>query len=324
VLSSHHDPGNEETVHAVINRLFQRGANVIYHPLAPVHVSGHASQEEQKTLMTIVRPKFFVPIHGELRHLKHHAMLAQQVGIPKENIAVVENGYVLRFSKDTMSIGERIPGGYIFVDGNLVGEAVGQSVIQERESLATGGICSIVFRYDQRRGRLVGEPEVTSRGFANLEVLTEIAEGARKLVRQTLNVTSPTRPLILLSMRWKKRFLTFSFSRPAVAYPACHGCPTRLACCMARILIVYKQFPAPAVGHAGGQSVYHLLEHLHRVDIVLTLVARIQDEEKDYLEALYPLCDAVFTAPHHCSFPAHACGLSCKAIWRCGMLPFVL
>jgi len=224
VLSSHTIPSNEETVHAVINRLFQRGANVIYHPLAPVHVSGHASQEEQKTLMTLVRPKFFVPIHGELRHLKHHAMLAQQVGIPKENIAVVENGYVLRFSKDTMSIGERIPGGYVFVDGTLVGEAVGQSVIQERESLATGGVCSIVFRYDQRRGRLVGEPEVISRGFANLEVLTEIAEGARKLVRQTLTVTQPATPPNLVEHAVEEALSNFFFqqarSRPTLLVTA--------------------------------------------------------------------------------------------------------
>jgi len=194
VLSSHTIPGNEETVHTVINRLFQRGANVIYHPVAQVHVSGHASQEEQKTLMTILRPKFFVPVHGELRHLKHHAMLAEQVGIPPENIATVENGYVLRFSKDKMTVGERIPGGYVFVDGILEGEAVGPAVVRERESLATGGVCSVVFRYDRKRGKLVGEPEITSRGFANLDVVTEIANGAKNVVRQTLSKTKSGTP----------------------------------------------------------------------------------------------------------------------------------
>ena len=92
VLSSHPIPGNEESVHRTINRLFRRGANVIYEAIAPVHVSGHASQEEMKLLLHLVKPKYFIPIHGELRHLKQHAALAREVGIPAENIAVVENG----------------------------------------------------------------------------------------------------------------------------------------------------------------------------------------------------------------------------------------
>jgi len=191
MLSSHTIPGNEETVHAVINRLFQRGANVVYHPLAPIHVSGHASQEEQKTLLSILRPRFFVPIHGELRHLHQHAILAQQVGIAKENIAVVENGYVLRFSEDKMDVGERIPGGYVFVDGVLVGDAVDQSVIDERGTLASAGVCSVVFRYDRKRGRLVGEPHLSSQGFVNLEAVQELLDDARDKIRQTVN-SAPT------------------------------------------------------------------------------------------------------------------------------------
>lgn len=191
VLSSHTIPGNEETVHGVINRLFQKGANVFYHPVAPVHVSGHASQEEQKTLLNIVRPQFFVPIHGELRHLHQHAVIAQQVGISRERIAVVENGHVLRFTKNSMEIGERIPGGYVFVDGVLVGPAVDQSVLQERELLATAGVCSIVFRYNQRQGKLIGDPEIVLRGFVNLRVAQELLEGAERGVRSALNALLP-------------------------------------------------------------------------------------------------------------------------------------
>ncbi|MBN1259917.1 MAG: ribonuclease J [Anaerolineae bacterium] len=191
VLSSHTIPGNEDAVHAVINRLFQKGAQVFYHPLAPVHVSGHASQEEQKTLLNILRPKFFVPIHGELRHLHQHAKLAQQVGIPRENIAVVENGYVLRFTRQKMEIGERIPGGYVFVDGVLVGEAVDREVIEKREALAATGICSLVFRYDQRRGRLVGEPQIVAQGFVSEKVAPEIIGGAEDAVRATLTSLQP-------------------------------------------------------------------------------------------------------------------------------------
>ncbi|MGC9357867.1 MAG: ribonuclease J [Anaerolineae bacterium] len=195
VLSSHTIPGNEEMVHAVINRLFQRGAHVVYHPVQPVHVSGHASQEEQRTLLNIVKPKFFVPIHGELRHLHHHATLAQQVGIPRDNIAVVENGHVLRFDQDSMEIGERLPGGYVFVDGVLMGESVDKSIIDERASLATAGVCSVVFRYDQKKGRLVGEPIIDSRGFANFAAVKDLWQTARERVSSTVNGVQPGTPI---------------------------------------------------------------------------------------------------------------------------------
>ncbi|HQE92593.1 MAG TPA: ribonuclease J [Anaerolineae bacterium] len=178
VLSSHTIPGNEETVHRVINRLFQKGANVVYHPVAPVHVSGHASQEEQKMLLNLLHPKFFVPIHGELRHLKLHAMLAQEVGIPRQNMAVVENGYILRFSSDSLEIGERVPGGYVFVDGTLVGDAVSPQIIQDRETLAIAGVCNVVFTYNRRQGLLIGEPRITARGVATVDVLNDLIERA--------------------------------------------------------------------------------------------------------------------------------------------------
>jgi len=121
ILSSHPIPGNEEVVYRTINKLFRRGANVIYQDIAPVHVSGHASQEELKLLLHLVRPKYLIPIHGELRMLKQHAKLAEEVGIPSENICVVENGQILEFADGKLSLGERIPGDYIFVDGSSVG-----------------------------------------------------------------------------------------------------------------------------------------------------------------------------------------------------------
>ncbi len=194
ILSSHTIPGNEESVHGVINRLFQQGANVIYHPLAPIHVSGHASQEEQKMLLSIVKPKYFVPVHGELRHLKQHAILAEQLGIPRENIAVVENGHVLRFSPDAMQVGERIPGGYVFVDGGLIGASLDESIIQEREDLAMSGVCAIAFRYHEADGTLIGEPYITSRGFVKFEVTKELWAGAGQEVRNTLKSAQPGTP----------------------------------------------------------------------------------------------------------------------------------
>ncbi len=191
VLSSHTIPGNEETVSRVINRLFQRGAQVFYHPLAPVHVSGHASQEEQKLLLNVLKPKFFVPIHGELRHLKQHARLAQQVGVPKENIAVVENGYVLRFTRDSMEIGERTPGGYVFVDGSWMGDAIDPSVLQERDSLAAAGVCTVTFRYNEQRGEIAGEPRIITQGIASDEAVDDMVDRAQQLVKKAMKGIQP-------------------------------------------------------------------------------------------------------------------------------------
>ncbi len=194
VLSSHTIPGNEEMIHRVINRLFQKGADVVYHPLAPVHVSGHASQEEQKLLLNILRPRNFVPIHGELRHLKQHAKLAAELGIPRERIAVVENGYVLYFEDDCIRVGERVPGGYVFVDGSWVGDAVGPAVIRDRETLAMAGVCVVVFRYNPRRGALLDTPRLTVRGFAARDAAEEVMAGAMEVVRRTVQGTRPGTP----------------------------------------------------------------------------------------------------------------------------------
>jgi ribonuclease J len=182
VLSSHPIPGNEEMVHRTINRLFQRGAEVIYNAIAPVHVSGHASQEEMKFLLQLVRPKYLVPVHGELRHLKQHATLAQEIGIPEQRIAVVENGTVIELDDDEMKIGERIPGGYVFVDGSGVGD-VGPRVMRDREALARDGFVVVHITLDCNSGALVGEPEIVSKGFVFLREAESLLEHARERVR---------------------------------------------------------------------------------------------------------------------------------------------
>jgi ribonuclease J len=164
ILSSHPIPGNEESVHRTINRLFRKGASVIYEPVAQVHVSGHASQEEMKLLLHLVKPKFFIPIHGELRHLHQHKLLAQEVGVPGENIAVIENGQTVEFVNGEMQLGERLPGGYIFVDGAGVGD-VGLNALREREALAREGLFLVNLFLDKNTGRLIEEPEVLTRGF---------------------------------------------------------------------------------------------------------------------------------------------------------------
>ncbi|MGD2155539.1 MAG: ribonuclease J [Anaerolineales bacterium] len=185
VLSSHPIPGNEEIIHRTINRLFRRGANVIYEPLAPVHVSGHAKQEEMKLMINLVKPKYFIPIHGELRHLHQHALLAQEVGVLKENIAVIENGQIVELSEDSMEIGERIPGGYVFVDGSRVGE-IGPSVVREREALARDGIVLISLNMDPD-GRLRDDPEIITRGFIYKHDSADLMDATAERVSRTVS-----------------------------------------------------------------------------------------------------------------------------------------
>jgi len=192
VLSSHTIPGNEETVSRTINRLFQRGAEIIYDPIAAVHVSGHANQEEMRLLMSLTNPKFFMPIHGELRHLRSHARLAIQSGIRPENVFVLENGGVIEVDRHGARVtGERIPGGYVFVDGSGVGD-IGRAVFRDREILARDGFMMVVANIDGD-GRLIGDPEVISRGFIYLKDADELLGQIKSTVIDVLNSTRQIR-----------------------------------------------------------------------------------------------------------------------------------
>jgi len=164
IHSSHPIPGNEEKVYSTINRLLQRGADVVYEAVAQVHVSGHASQEEQKMMLNMVKPKYFIPMHGELRHMRQHAFLGLQVGIPEENIAVVENGQVIEFKDGVMRVAERIPGGYIYVDGSVV-SGMDPDLMRERELLSQDGVIIISLVLDKDTGRLAASPDISSKGF---------------------------------------------------------------------------------------------------------------------------------------------------------------
>ncbi len=167
VVSSTPIPGNEEEVARVINRLIARGAEVIYPPLMPVHVSGHASQEELKLMLSLIRPRFFVPIHGELRHLHAHARLAERLGIPRENTFIIENGTVVEFTKDTAQVVDQVPSGNVFVQGSGVGD-IGPKVMAEREILARDGFVIAVIPVTPTTGEPNGRPELVSRGFVYL------------------------------------------------------------------------------------------------------------------------------------------------------------
>ena len=189
ILSSHPIPGNEESVYRTINRLFRRGAQVVYDRIAPVHVSGHASQEEMKLMLHMVKPKFFIPIHGELRHLHQHARLARELGLEQERVTVIENGMVVEFQDGEMKLGKRIPGGYVFVDGSSVGE-VGPAVMREREILANDGFVLVNITLDSQSCRLYTEPEIITRGFVVEDESVELLKDTRRIVKEAIDCTS--------------------------------------------------------------------------------------------------------------------------------------
>jgi ribonuclease J len=181
IMSAHPIPGNEEMVNRTINRLFQRGANVLYDPIAQVHVSGHASQEEQKLMLNLVKPEYFIPVHGELRHLRAHEALARQLGIPAQNIFVIENGYSVEFDGGEGRIGDRVPGGYIYIDGSGVGD-VGPTVLRDREVLGRDGFVIAVLHRDPDNGTVIDQPELISKGFIHPEDGEDILSGAAEMV----------------------------------------------------------------------------------------------------------------------------------------------
>ncbi len=188
VLSSHPIPGNEESVFRTINKLFQRGAHVIYDPIAAVHVSGHASQEEIKFMLNLIKPQYLIPVHGELRHLHQHAKLAEESGIPADRIAVVENGQAIEFINGKLHLAERVPGGYVFVDGSGVGD-IGPSVMRERDILAREGFIFVNLHVDSKTNNLLREPEIITRGFVYLrdseQLMAETRRHIEKVVAQS-------------------------------------------------------------------------------------------------------------------------------------------
>lgn len=186
VLSSHPIPGNEETISKTINRLLRRGAKVIHDGIAPIHVSGHAAQEEQKLLINLVKPKHFMPIHGELRQLMRHAELAQQLGIEPENTIVVENGQVVELVGNKVLLGERIPGDYVFVTGESIGD-IDHDVMKERSQLARNGIMLIDISLDKLTGRVLHDPEIITCGFVSPDDAETLLPDVQELVMNLIH-----------------------------------------------------------------------------------------------------------------------------------------
>ncbi|MCM0080660.1 ribonuclease J [Geomonas sp. Red32] len=222
ILSSRFIPGNEKTISDLINHLYRRGAEVIHEKVSEVHVSGHASQEELKLLHNLVRPRFFVPVHGEYRHLVKHAQLAQRVGTPKERTILAVNGDIILFDRGEALIADHIETGRVFVDGKGVGD-VGNVVLKDRKHLSEDGMVVVIIGINQTSGEIIYGPDIVSRGFVfedesqqyldeakkvvldtlalvNTEVLTDWSEvklEVRRVLRRFFNKTIERRPVIL-------------------------------------------------------------------------------------------------------------------------------
>lgn len=185
ILSSKFIPGNERAITNLINHLYRRGAEVHYERVSEIHVSGHASQEELKTMLQLTRPRYFVPIHGEYRHLVRHIRLAQAVGVAPENCFLLEDGSVLELTSKGARKTEAVPVGRVFVDGKGVGD-VEDVVIRDRRHLSQDGMVLAVMAIHQQTGELVAGPDLISRGFMRAEESEEVMERAKRVVLETL------------------------------------------------------------------------------------------------------------------------------------------
>ena len=190
VISATPIPGNELVVSRTIDNLYRQGANVLYHTIATVHVHGHASQEELKTVLNLVRPRYFVPVHGEYRHLVAHKRLAQTVGMPEEHVFVLEDGDVLEFTSRRAAVVGRVPAGHIYVDGLRVWDP--RSVVyRDRRMLAREGIVVVIIPVDKATGRPVRTPDVVSSGFVEEEQARELSGKVAELVMESLDHREP-------------------------------------------------------------------------------------------------------------------------------------
>ena len=185
IISATPIPGNEKYVTRVINELMKSGAEVVYEAMYEVHVSGHACQEELKLMIALTKPKFFLPFHGEYKHLKKHAELAVFMGVPEENIIIAEIGNVLETDGLSMKIVSQVPAGRVLVDGLGVGD-VGSIVLRDRRHLAQDGLIIIVLGIEKSANTIVAGPDIISRGFVYVRESEELIDEARQLLSETL------------------------------------------------------------------------------------------------------------------------------------------
>ncbi|MDQ1384594.1 MAG: ribonuclease [Actinomycetota bacterium] len=185
VISAHAIPGNESNVSRVIDSLYRAGAEVVHDRTSPVHVSGHASQEELKFMLSLLSPEWFVPVHGEYRHLVHHAQLAHEVGVPDDNVIVCEDGDVVTINADGAEVERRgVPAGYMYVDG-IVGD-VSRGVLRDRRMLSEEGVVVVIVTVDSKTGEIVTGPEIVTRGWVYAPEAEDLLEDAKQVVRESI------------------------------------------------------------------------------------------------------------------------------------------
>jgi ribonuclease J len=223
ILSSKFIPGNEKAIAKIINDLYRRGADVIYEKISEIHVSGHAFQEELKLMINLTKPKYFLPIHGEYRHLVLHARLAEQVGIPKENILLAENGQVIEFNENGCQIRENVFTGRVLVDGKGVGD-VGRSVLKERRNLSEDGFVVVNMAFDEETGIVVYGPEIVSKGFVFETETGHLLEDAKCVVLEVIEEMGPEVSDRIQKIRSKiqtalRKYFSFTIKRRPVILP---------------------------------------------------------------------------------------------------------
>jgi ribonuclease J len=223
IFSSKFIPGNEKAITKIINNLYRRGADVIYEKISEIHVSGHAFQEELKLMIDLTRPKYFIPIHGEYRHLILHARLAEQVGILKENILVVENGQVIEFDENGGRVRENVLTGRVFIDGKGIGD-VGRSVLKERRKLSEDGLVVVTMVFDEETGIVLHGPDIFSHGFVFETETGHLLEDAKCIILEIIEEVGPVVPDRVNKIRSKmqialRKFFSFTISRRPVILP---------------------------------------------------------------------------------------------------------
>ena len=222
ILSARVIPGNERTVGRVINALYRLGAEVLYEDNAFVHVSGHASQEDLKTMLAVTRPRYLIPVHGEYRHLLGHARLAAQVGLPPERILLIEDGMGVEVTKTSARVIGKFPTGRVLVDGKGVGD-IGAVVLRDRQILAEDGVIAVSLVVD-RAGRIVAGPEIASRGFVYVRENESLLDELKSHVREALDARDPAEPidreqLGALVRTTIRHFINQRFQRKPVVLP---------------------------------------------------------------------------------------------------------
>jgi len=223
ILSSKFIPGNEKAITKIINDLYRRGADVIYEKISQIHVSGHAFQEELKLMINLTRPKYFIPIHGEYRHLVLHSRLAKQVGIAAQNILLAENGQIIEFDENGGRVQDSVMTGRVLIDGKGIGD-VGRSVLKERRDLSEDGLVVVNMALDEETGIVVFGPEIVSRGFVFETETGHLLEDAKCIILEIVEEIGPEVPDRASKIRSKipkalRKYFSFTIKRRPVILP---------------------------------------------------------------------------------------------------------